>query len=127
MPLLLLALSLMAVTTYAQDKKCGQCDGDCAVRRADKIAKLFSLDEAKKAEVLELNRALMAKCPRDASPETCKSKSFKKDMKAAKKTYDKSLKKLIGKKNFRQLKGYDKVECNAIKAKAKADEKAAKK
>lgn len=124
MTLSLLALSLIAVTAYAQDKKCGSCKGDCAVRRADKIAKLFSLDEAKKAEVLALNQALMANCPSDASPETCQSKSFKKEMKAAKKSYDKSLKQLLGKKNFKALKSYDKVECNAIKAQAKVAAKA---
>ncbi len=126
-----LALSLVTMTAYAQDKKCGQCNGECAVKRADKIATIFGLDAGTKDQLLELNRGLMKTCA--AKPEAADKsaeKAFKKEMKAAKKGYDKSLKTLIGKKNFRKLKAYDKVESNAVKeqqkAAAKAEAKAAK-
>ena len=106
---LLAVLALGAVTVFAQDKKCCKemCGGeDFAVKRTERIAQICQLDDAQKAAVLELNQGVAPKCGADVS---------KKEMKAGKKAYDKALKKIIGKKNFRTLKGCDKVVCEAVK------------
>ena len=116
---LLVALALGAGMTFAQDKCCKQecAGGDCAVKRTEKIALICKLDDAQKAEVLALTQNRMAQCGKDAS---------RKEMKAEKKAYDKSLKKVIGKKNFRILKGCDKVVCKAVALNEKIAEKPAK-
>ena len=118
MMILMLALALGATTAFAQDKKCCKemCGGeDFAVKRTERIAQICKLDDAQKAAVLELNQGMADKCRKDVSAEERASKAFKKEMKAEKKAYDKSLKKIIGKKNFRNLKGCDKVVCKAVK------------
>ena len=76
---------------------------------------LLSVESTVTVQIIPEHR--MAQCGKDAS---------KKEMKAEKKAYDKSLKKIIGKKNFRILKGCDKVVCKAVALNEKIAEKPAR-
>ena len=109
----LLAFALGCAAAFAQEV-CTHATCAAAEKRAEDIAKICKLDAEQQAQVLALNEQLAnqaAEVKRCYSPE---NKKFKKGMKSAEKTYNKALKKLIGAKNVRIVKGCDKVEQKAI-------------
>ena len=108
MMILMLALALGATTAFAQDKKCDQeiCSADdFAKQRTEKISRICELNDAQKEAVLALNQKFVQ--TEDLEEMSAKMLRFEKD-------YDKALKKIIGRKNFRILKGCDKVVRKAV-------------
>ena len=122
---LLLALVLAGTAVFAQNDKCCQ-GGGCAVKRTEKMAKLVNLDESQRALLLDLNQQRMQTRPCHIDKKSM-DKAEIKQVKAADKAYYKSLKGIVGKKNFRALQKYEKLEIRACKLREKADSRQAKK
>ena len=114
----LLALALAGTAVFAQNDKCCQ-GGGCAVKRTEKMAKLVSLDETQKALLLDLNQQRVQTRPCHIDKKSM-DKAEIKQIKAADKAYYKSLKGIVGKKNYRDLRKFEKLEIRACKLKEKA-------
>ncbi len=123
---LVLGLGVMS----AQEKQCCRTSGgDCAVKRTEKISRFctkVALTPEQKAQVLSLNQDRARNCHCGADLKAM-DKGERKSVKAADKVYVKSLKSIVGKKNYRQVRAMDKVERRAIAASEKQEAKAARK
>ena len=121
----MLALALGCAAAYAQEACTEGCCGG-AEKRTEKIARICKLDEAQTAQVLLLTEKKCRQMIETKRTYSEGSKQFKKGMRVADKTYEKALRKLIGGKKYRILKGCDKVEQKAIAVAEKQKSKQSK-